>query len=103
MPNKPPDNVPGVDDQELATVAGLFPELPNIRAEPADRFVQAIRTLVEKRAQQQWPNEDDADLAVFVMVDHPRQVGERHEATPFADPIAKNDPLLGFLFFANRG
>ena len=102
MPNKPPDNVPGVDDQELATVAGLFPELPNIRAEPADRFVQAIRTLVEKRAQQQWPNEDDADLAVFVMVDHPRQVGERHEATPFADPIAKNDPLLGFLFFANR-
>ena len=102
MPTEPPDNVPGVDDQQLAAVAGLLPQLPNIRAEPADRFVQAVRALMEKRAQQQWPNEDDADLTVFVMVDHPRQVGEKYGANPFADPIAKDDSLLGRLFFANR-
>ena len=102
MPSEPSDHVPGVDDQQLAAVAGLLPDLPNIRAEPADRFVQAVRSLVEKRAQKQWPNEDDSDLSVFVMVDHPRQVGERHGATPFADPIAKDEAILGRLFFANR-
>ncbi len=36
------------------------------------------------------------------MVDHPRRVGERHGANPFVDPSAKNDPLLGHLFFANH-
>ena len=102
MPIEPPDNVPGVDDRELAAVVGHLPDLPNIRAEPADRFVQGVRALVEKRAQEEWPNEDEANLAVFVMVDHSRQVGERHGAKPFADPIAKDDPLLGRLFFANH-
>lgn len=102
MPTEVSDSIPGVDDQQLAAVAGLLPELPNIRAEPADRFAQAVRNLVEKRAQKAWPNEGDADFAVFVMVNHPRQVGEDHGALPFADPLAKDDPLLGRLFFANR-
>ena len=102
MPAEVPNDIPGVEDKQLAAVAGLLPELPNIRAEPADRFAQAVRTLVESRARREWPNEGEADLAVFVMVDHPRQVGERHGARPFADPLAKDDPLLGHLFFANR-
>ncbi len=102
MPANPSDSVPGVDDQQLATVAELLPELPNIRAESADRFAQAVRTLVEKRAQKNWPNEGEADLAVFVMVDHPRLIGEKYGANPFVDPIAKGDPLLGRMFFSNR-
>ena len=101
MPAKVSDNIPGVDNQQLAAVAGLLPELPNIRAEPADRFAQAVRTLVEKRARRAWPNEGDADLAVFVMVDRPRQVGQDHGARPFVDPLAQHDPVLGHLFFAN--
>ena len=102
MPVDPSDSVPGVDGQRLAVAAGRFLELPNIRAEPADRFAQAVHTLVEKRAQKNWPNEGKADHAVFVMVDHPRPVGEKYEASPFVDPIAKDTPLLGHLFFSNR-
>ena len=95
------DNIPGVDTEQLAAVASLLLKLPNTRAEPADRFAQAVRTLVEKRAQNAWPNEGDADLAVFVMVDHPRQAGQKHGARPFLDPLAQGDPVLGHLFFAN--
>ena len=102
MPAEFPNDIPGVEDNQLAAVAGLLPALPNHRAEPADRFAQAVRALVESRAQRDWPSEGEADLAVFVMVDHPRRIGERHGALPFADPLAKNDPLLGRLFFANR-
>ena len=102
MPAEFPDDIPGVEDKQLAAVAGLLPALPNHRAEPADRFAQAVRTLVESRARRDWPSEGESDLAVFVMVDHPRRIGERHGALPFADPLAKNDPLLGRLFFANR-
>ena len=102
MPPEVPEDVPGVDDDQLAAVAGLFPTLPNIRAEPADRFAQAVRSLVEKRAREEWPNEGDEDVAVFVMADHPRPAGEPYGAEPFADPIGKKDPLLGRLFFANR-
>ena len=101
MPTESSDNIPGVDDRQLALVAESFLRIPNIRAEPADRFAQAVRTLVEKRAQANWPNEGESDLAVFVMVDRPRQIGERHGAKPFVDPRAKDDPLLGRLFFAN--
>lgn len=102
MPAEGSDTIPGVDTQQLADVAGLLPELPNIRAEPVDRFVQGVRRLAEIRAQRTWPNEGDADFAVFVMVDHPRQVGEKHGAEPFADLVAKDDPVLGKLFFATR-
>lgn len=96
------NEISGVDDQKLAAVAGNLPELPNIRADRADRFAQSIRALVEKRAQNDWPNESEADEAVFVMVDHPRRVGEQYGAKPFVDPIAKQEPLLGHLFFANQ-
>ena len=102
MPAEGSDTIPGVDTQQLADVAGLLPELPNIRAEPVDRFVQGVRRLAEIRAQQAWPNEGDADFAVFVMVDHPRLVGEKHGAEPFTDLVAKDDPVLGKLFFATR-
>ena len=102
MPGEGSDTIPGVDTQQLADVAGLLPELPNIRAEPVDRFVQGVRRLAETRAQRAWPNEGDADCAVFVMVDHPRLVGEKHGAEPFTDLVATDDPLLGKLFFATR-
>ena len=93
--------IPGVEDEELATVAGLVPTLPNVRAERADRFAQAVRTLVEKRAQEGWPNEAAADVAVFVLVDYPRKVGETHDGKPFADPTAQGTPLLGYMFFSS--
>ena len=101
MPPDATDRIPGVDDDQVAAVAGLIPTLPNVRADSANRFAQAVRSLVEKRARQGWPNEGHQDVAVFVMVDHPRPVGERHGAEPFADPIATEDPLLGRIFFAN--
>ena len=97
-----PESIPGVDDKQLAAVASLLPSLPNVRAEAADRFAQAIRALVESRAQDEWPNEGEEDVAVFVMVDRPRQVGEKHGAHPFADLIAKEEPILGRLFLTNR-
>lgn len=93
--------ISGVADEELATVAGLMPALPNIRVSRADRFSQAIRMLVEKRAQDDWPLEGEADVAVFVLVDYPRKVGETHRGKPFADPMAQGTPLLGRLFFAS--
>ena len=102
MPPEVPRNLAGVDDEHIEAVVGVLPALPNIVAEPADRFAQAVRSLVEKRAQEDWPNELEEDIAVFVMVNHPRPVGEAHGAQPFADPIAKDEPLLGRLYFANR-
>lgn len=93
--------IPGVVDEDLAAAAGLMPALPNIRAERADRFVQAVRTLVEKRAQKRWPNEGTADVAVFVLVEYPRRVGETHGGQPFADPIAQGTRLLGRVFFSS--
>ena len=93
--------IDGVKDEELATVVGLLPALPNVRASRADRFAQAVRTLVEKRAQEGWPKEGAADVAVFVLVDYPRKIGQTHGATPFADPMAQGTPLLGCLFFAS--
>ena len=93
--------IPGVEEEDLAAVAGLAPALPNVRAEPADRFAQAVRTLVEKRAQRGWPNETTDDVAVFVLVDYPRKVGEAHMGKPFADPMEQGTPLLGYMFFSS--
>ena len=101
MPVEESGEVVGVEDEELAAVASLVPVLPNIRAARADRFAQAVRTLVEKRAQTGWPNETAADLAVFVLVDYPRRVGETHGGRPFADPTAQGIPLLGHMFFSS--
>lgn len=93
--------VAGVEDHALAMVAGLVPALPNLRAARADRFAQSVRTLVEKRAQEGWPKETKADVAVFVLVDYPRHVGEKHCGKPFADPIAQGTPLMGHVFFSS--
>ena len=93
--------IAGVEDKELAAVAGLVSTLPNVRATRADRFAQAVRMLVEKRAQKGWPNETTADVAVFVLVDYPRKVGEAHDGRPFADPMAQGTPLLGYMFFSS--
>ncbi len=95
------DKIAGVSDEELAKVAGLLPALPNIRASQADRFSQAIRMLVEKRAQNDWLLEGEADVAIFVLVDYPRKAGETHGGEPFADPTAQGTPLLGRLFFSS--
>ena len=102
MPARESESIPGVEDQELAATAGLLPTLPNVPAHRPDRFVQAVRMLVERRAQEGWPQEDDGtDLAVFVLVDYPRKVGDAHGGQPFADPVAQGIPLLGHLFFAS--
>ena len=95
-------DISGVKHEEIAATTALFPTLPNIQAHPVDRFAQAVRSIVETRACAHWPNEGAEDVAVFLMVDHPRPIGERYGAQPFADPIATTDPLLGHLFFANR-
>ena len=55
MASEGPEQIPGVEDQDLATVARRVPELPNVRGMDADRFAQAVRTLVERRAQASWP------------------------------------------------
>ena len=94
-------DIPGVEEEDLTAVTGLVPTLPNMRAEPADRFAQAVRTLVEKRAQKGWPKETTADEAVFVLVDYPRKVGEAHNGKPFADPTEQDTPLLGYMFFSS--
>ena len=93
--------IAGVEDETLAAVAGRSAALPNVRASRADRFAQAVRTLIEKRAQEEWPQEGAEDVAVFVLVDYPRKVGQTHGGTPFADPVAQGTPLLGRLFFAS--
>jgi len=95
--------VAGADDNLLAAVAGILPSLPNLRAEDADRFAQAVRAIVEKRAQEGWPNEKETeDVSVFVFVERPREFAAKHETRPFLDLIATDKPLLGHLFFASR-
>ena len=94
-------DIPGVEDKELETVAGFVPSIPNLRAAPADRFAQEVRTLLECRAQHGWPNEGEADVAVFVLVDYPRKFGERHGGKPFMDPLEQGTPLLGRVFFCS--
>ena len=96
------ESISGVHHEDIAATAAFLPTLPNIQARPVDRFAQAVRSIVEKRACMEWPNEGPEDVAVFLMVDHPRPLGDHHNAKAFADPIATTDPLLGRLFFANR-
>jgi len=101
MADKESERIAGVEDEELAAVAGLIPALPNMRASRADRFAQAVRSLVERRAQEGWPNEGEADVAVFVLVDYPRKVGQVHGGRPFADPVGQGTSLLGRMFFSS--
>ena len=76
MPRDSSSSVAGTDDQLLKSAVGELPALPNIRADDADRFAQGVRALVEGRAQRNWPNESDRnDVAVFILVDRPRETG----------------------------
>ena len=93
--------IEGVKDEELQAVAGSVAALPNLHGAPAERFAQAVRGLVERRAQSGWPDEGGADVAVFVLVAYPREVGERCGGTPFLDPMAQGTPLLGRVFFSS--
>ena len=97
-----PDEVVGADDREIGAVAELLPTLPNIPAALADRFAQAVRSVVEKRARDGWAKEEDKDVGVFVFVGYPRSVGGAHGAAPFVDLGATEERLLGRLFFGNR-
>jgi hypothetical protein len=102
---QPDDSQPvaGASDQVLAAVAGILPALPNVRADVADRFAQGVRALIETRAQAGWPGETaQADVAAFVFVDRPREVGDRFGAVPVTDPVATHEQLLGRIFFMNR-
>ena len=103
MPRDSSSPVAGTDDQLLKSAVGELPALPNIRANDADRFAQGVRALVEGRAQRRWPNESDRDdVAVFILVDRPRETGDRFDAIPIMDPVATDERLLGRLFFMNR-
>ena len=103
MPHDSSSPVAGTDDQLLKSAVGELPALPNIRADDADRFAQGVRTLVERRAQKNWPKENDSDnVAVFILVDRPRETGDQFDATPVMDPVATDERILGRLFFMNR-
>ena len=103
MPRDSSSPVAGTDDQLLKSAVGELPALPNARADDADRFAQGVRALVEGRAQRNWPNEGDRDnVAVFLLVDRPRETGDRFDAIPIMDPLATDERLLGRLFFMNR-
>ena len=96
-------NVPGVSEEELSlAAAALVTSVPATELDDSDRFCVAVRALVESRAQAGWDGEGDGDVAAFVMVPYPRQVGERLSAMPISNPIATSEPLLGRLMFLNR-
>ena len=97
-PAAPP--IPGVSDDHVAAVAGQTATLPNLHADRPHRFAQGVRALVEKRARQGWPGEGAEDVAIFALVDYPRDAGRSHNGTPFADPAGQSTPLLGHLFFS---
>lgn len=101
---QPDDTSPvvGASDRMLAAVAGILPALPNVRADVADRFAQGVRALIETRAQAGWPGEAGDDVAAFVFVDRPREVGERFSGKPITDPVATSEGVLGQIFFMNR-
>jgi hypothetical protein len=102
MSPRPAAPIEGVDDAELAKVATSLPSLPVVDAETPDRFAQAVRAVLERRAQAGWPNETNADVSVFVFVERPRQIGDLLGAVPILDPIATADPLFGRLLLLNR-
>ena len=97
------DAVQGVDDNALAMVASTLPGLPNLRAGDADRFAQAVRALVERRAQNGWPGEAaNHDFAAFVLVARPREFQKRYGCKSLTDPAATNEPLLGRMMLLTR-
>ena len=96
-------SVEGVDDRELLSAASALPKIPNVRVEDPDRFAQAIRALVEVRAQAGWPGETpDQEVGAFIMTPRPRQFMKRFNAIPITDPAATEDPLLGRVSLLTR-
>lgn len=97
------ETVQGVDDGALANVASSLPRLPNLRADDPDRFAQAVRALLERRAQQGWPGElGTHDVAAFVLVARPREFQARFGSKPVTDPGATSEPLLGRVMLLTR-
>jgi hypothetical protein len=97
------DEIDGVDDADLLSAVSVLPALPNLRAEDPDRFAQAIRSLVERRAQKGWPGEDDgADVGAFVLVARPRELRQQFNSEPIMDPSANSDPVLGKLLLLTK-
>lgn len=101
MPVDNSDSVPNINDPLLAEAAGQFAATPDLWAKPEDRLVSAVRKLTEQRAQADWPHEGDDNVAVFVLVGHPRQAGELYGAASFVDPSAQEEPILGRLYFTS--
>ena len=95
------NEIEGVSSELLAAVASVVPALPYMRGTFADRFAQEVRSLIDSRAQNNWPGESDEDVAVFVQVKYPRKTGEDYRGTDFVDPVAQDIQLLGRLFFCN--
>ncbi|MFA6114181.1 MAG: hypothetical protein WC729_09310 [Sphingomonas sp.] len=98
-----PSPVEGVDDKDLVQAAATLLTMPNTRADDPDRFAQAIRALVERRAQNAWPGEAaDHEVAAFVMVARPREHQATFSSAPIADPAATTKPLLGNVLLLTR-
>jgi hypothetical protein len=103
MPDDSPDDlIPGVSESEVAGAIQKLTSIPASTLQDHERFLVAVRSLVEFRAQSGWQNEGAEDVAVFVLAPYPRKIGEQLGATPVSDVIATNDPLLGRIFFLNR-
>lgn len=98
-----PGKVEGVDDSDLLKAASALVSIPNTREADSERFAQAIRALVERRAQSGWPGEAEGqDVVAFVMVERPREYQVRFASNPIADPIATSKPLLGNVLLLTR-
>lgn len=103
MPNDSPDDlIPGVSESELVGAMKKLTSIPPSELEDHERFLVAVRSLVESRAQLGWQNEGTDDVAVFVLAPYPRKIGELMGASAVSDLVATNDPILGRIFFVNR-
>ncbi|WP_166037905.1 hypothetical protein [Sphingosinicella sp. YJ22] len=95
--------IDGVKDADIAATTARLPKLPNVRAELPERFAQGVRSILERRAQSGWPGEDDNhEVAAFVMVEKPRAYQARFSTEPITDPIATKDRLFGRVLFLTR-
>jgi hypothetical protein len=102
MPDEFSNAIPGVSEAEVAGAVQNLTKIPVTALEDRERFIVAVRSLVESRAQSGWKNERTEDVGVFLLALYPREVGERYGATAVSDLIATDDPILGKMFFLNR-
>ena len=92
-----------VVDSELMRSVSALPRIPNLRAEDPDRFAQAVRRLLERRAQRGWPGEvAEHEVGAFVLVPRPRQLRGHLGSTPIIDPDATTEPVLGRVLLLTR-